>query len=161
MATVDFFLKIDGIQGESQDSKHKGEIELESFSWGDAQTSPGRDGGAGGKVAFKDFRFMMRVNKASPQLFLASASGEHLKLAVLTARKAGGDQSEFLKYTFTDLLVSSYQTEGSTSSEEPYPIDQVSFDFGRIEVEYRPQKPDGTMDAAVKAGWDLKSSRPV
>ena len=41
---------------------------------------------------------------------LACASGEHIKKAVLTCRKAGKDQQEFLKFTFTDVLVSSYQT---------------------------------------------------
>jgi len=37
MATVDYFLKLDGIEGESQDYKHKGEIDVESFSWGVSQ----------------------------------------------------------------------------------------------------------------------------
>jgi type VI secretion system secreted protein Hcp len=158
MANVDLFLKIDGVQGESQDSKHKGEIELESFSWGDAQVSAQRDGGGAGRAAFKDFQFVMRVNKASPQLFLASASGQHLKMAVLTARRAGGAGAEFLTFKFTDLLVSSYQTEGS--AEQPFLVDQVAFNFGRIDVEYRPQKPDGTLDVPIKASWDVKSNRP-
>ncbi len=157
---MDFFLKIDGIEGESQDSKHKGEIQLESFSWGDAHSSPPREGSGAGKVAFNDFRFMMRVNKASPHLFLASASGQHLKSAVLTVRRAGAQQQEFLKYTFTDLLVSAYETEASASPEQQVPVDQVSFDFGRIDVEYRPQRPDGSLDAPIKASWDLKANRP-
>ena len=34
MAAVDYFLKIDGIEGESQDSKHKNEIDVQSWNWG-------------------------------------------------------------------------------------------------------------------------------
>jgi len=56
---ADMFLKIDGIEGESTDSKHKNEIELQSFSWGATQPgSAGHGGGAGvGKVQVHDFSF--------------------------------------------------------------------------------------------------------
>ena len=95
MATVDFFLKIDGIAGESRDAKRKGEIDLEAFSWGATnQGAPGGGGGGGaGKVAMHDFHFTTRVNKASPLLFLSCATGKHLKQAILTARKAGRTSS--------------------------------------------------------------------
>lgn len=162
MAAVDYFLKIDGIQGESLDSKHKGEIQLESFSWGETNpgTAHGGGGGGAGKVQMQDLHFVMQINKASPKLMLACASGKHIKQAVLTARKAGKAQQEFLVFKFTDLLVSSYQTGGSQHAEV-LPMDQVSFNFARIELEYRPQKADGSLDAPIKAGWDLKTNKPV
>ena len=157
---VDYFLKIDGIAGESTDVKHKGEIELESFSWGETQSArAGGGGGGAGKVQMQDFNFVMTVNKASPKLILACATGQHLKQATFVARKAGKAQQEFLVYKFTDVLVSSYQTGGSGG--EGLPMDQVSFNFGRIEVEYRSQKPDGSLASPVKAGWDLKSNRAL
>jgi type VI secretion system secreted protein Hcp len=164
VAQVDYFLKIDGVQGESTDSKHKGEIELESYSWGATNAGgggAGRGGGAGaGKVSFQDFHFVMKLNKASPTLMLACAQGQHIKEAVLTGRKAGKGQQEFLVYRFTDLLISSYQTGASAGSGEG-PLDQVSFTFAKLEIEYRPQKPDGSLDPAVKAGWDVKKNKKV
>jgi type VI secretion system secreted protein Hcp len=157
---VDYFLKIDGIAGESQDAKHKGEIDLLSFSWGEnQQAAPAGSGGGAGKVRMQDLHVVMRVSKASPQLLLACASGQHLKSAVLTARKAGGGQQEFLTIKLTDLLVSSYVTGGS--ADQPFPTDQVSFGFGQIVVEYRPQKPDGSLDAPVHAGWDVKANKKL
>ena len=119
MALVDYFLKIDGIQGESQDKTHKNEIEIESFSWGANQTgTASRGGGMGaGKVQMQDFHFVMSVNKASPKLMLACANGEHIKNAILTCRKAGKEQQEYLKITFTDLLVSNYQTNGTGAAD--------------------------------------------
>jgi type VI secretion system secreted protein Hcp len=160
MAAVDYFLKIDGIAGESQDSKHKGEIELESFSWGAELQTTGRAGGGGaGKVQMHDFHFVMTVNKASPKLFLACASGQHLKHATLVARKAGKGQQEFLLYKFTDILVSSYQTAGS-GGETP-PVDAVAFNFAKIEMEYRPQKPDGSLAPPEKASWDVKKNKSL
>lgn len=161
MATVDYFLKIEGVDGESSDDKHKGEIDIASWSWGETQQGTGHEGGGhgAGKVSMQDFHFTMQVNKASPKLLLACASGEHLKKAVLVCRKAGKDQQEYLKVTMSDTLVSSYQTGGSGGSVVP--VDQISLNFAKIEFEYKPQKADGTLDAPVKAGWDAKANKKV
>lgn len=159
MAAADFFLKIDGIEGESNDSKHKNEIELESWSFG-ATNSGGHaygGGGGAGKVVMQDFHFVMAINKAAPKLFLACSTGQHIKEATLTCRKAGGEQQEYLKIKFSDLLVSSYQTGGSGV----VPTDQISLNFTKIEYDYKPQKADGSLDASVKAGYNLKENKKV
>ena len=160
MAQVDFFLKIEGVDGESTDDKHKGEIDIESFSWGVAnQGTHGSGGGGGaGKAVFNDIHFHTHVNKSSPKLFLACATGEHFKKAVLTVRKAGKDQQEYYKVTMSDCLVSSYQSGGSGT---PIPTDQYSLNFAKIEFEYKPQKADGTLDSAVKAGYDVGANKKV
>ena len=160
MAIADYFLKVDGIEGEAPDHKHKNEIELESWSWGETQSGTHAAGGGGGagKVSMQDFHFVMRVNKASPKLMLACATGHHIKEAVLTCRKAGKEQQEFLKVKFTDLLVSSYQTGGSANGDV-VPLDQISLNFAKIELEYKEQKADGTLGGAVKAGYDLKLNK--
>ena len=162
MAVVDYFLKLDGIDGESQDSKHKGEIEIESFSFGATQSgTSSHGGGAGaGKVQLQDFHFVMKINKASPKLFLACATGEHIKKAVLTERKAGKEQQEFMKITFTDLLVTSFQTGGS-SSGNILPTEQIALNFAKIELEYKEQKADGTLGGPIKTGYDLKANKKV
>ncbi|HEY0546752.1 MAG TPA: type VI secretion system tube protein Hcp [Pyrinomonadaceae bacterium] len=162
MAAVDYFLKITGVEGESQDHAHKGEIQLESFSWGAHQSGTMAFGGGGGagKVQMNDFHFVMRNCKASPKLFLACATGEHYKEATLTARKAGKQQQEFLKVKMTDLLVSSYQTGGAGTGGD-LPMDQISLNFAKIEIEYKEQKPDGSLGGAVKAGYDQKQNKEV
>jgi type VI secretion system secreted protein Hcp len=159
---VDYFLKIDGIPGESKDSKHKNEIDVLSWSWGESQTGThsGGGGGGAGKVSMQDFHFTMAINKATPKLILACANGEHIKNAILTCRKAGKEQQEFLKFTFTDLLISSYQTGGSGGGGE-IPVEQISFNYSKIEFEYREQKADGTLEGPVKAGYDLKTNKAV
>ena len=158
---VDYFLKINGIEGESQDHKHKAEIHLESWAWGETQTGShaGDGGGGAGKVNMQDFHFVMKINKSSPKLFLACANGEHIKDAILTCRKAGKEQQEFLIWKFSDLLISSYQTGGSQG--DVVPTDQISFNFSKIEVEYKEQKADGTLQAGIKAGYDLKQNKKV
>lgn len=157
MPMVDYFLKIDGIPGESHDAKHKDEIQLLSFSWGEtnAGTFAAGGGGGAGKVQMQDFHFVMNVNKASPKLFLCCANGTHIKSAILTARKAGKDQQDYMKVTFSDLLISSYQTSGSADAGN-LPLDQISFNFAKVEMEYKEQKADGTLGGAIKAHFDLK-----
>jgi type VI secretion system secreted protein Hcp len=158
---VDYFLKIAGIEGESPDSKHKNEIQLESWSWGETQQGGHAAGGGGGagKVAMQDFHFVMKVNKATPKLMLACANGEHIKEAILSVRKAGKEQQDYLKITLNDLLVSSYQTGGSHG--DVVPSDQISLNFSKIQFEYKEQKPDGTLGSAVKSGYDVKKNAKV
>jgi type VI secretion system secreted protein Hcp len=160
MAQVDYFLKFDGIKGESADAKHKDEIDIESWSWGETNAGTGRTGsGRGaGKVSMQDFHFVMKLNTASPALMKACATGQHIKTATLSSRKAGKDQQEYLTFKFHDVLVSSYQTGGSEGGDV-VPFDQVSFNFAKIEVEYKPQKPDGKLGTSVFFKYDLKSNK--
>src|SRR5262249_2781713 len=159
---IDMFLKIDGIPGESTDAKHKDEIDILSYTWGESlPAAPSTSSGmATAKVTMQDFHFAMRVNKASAQLFLACASASRLKNDVLTVRRSGAGTPEFLKWTLSDISVASYQTAADVPTGDA-PIDQVNLRFMKIEVEYRPVKPDGSLDAPVNAGWDLSMNKQV
>jgi type VI secretion system secreted protein Hcp len=159
---VDYFLKIDGIPGESKDSKHKDEIDVEAWSWGEVNpVQHGSGSGAGaGKVQVQDFNFTARFSKASPNLMLACASGKHMKSALLTARRADKAQAEFLTFSLSDVLVSSYQTAGAEAGDVG-PIDSVSLNFSKIQIEYKEQKADGSLGGSIKAGWDVKKNKQL
>ena len=103
-----------------------------------------------------DFHFVMRNNSASPQLFLSCASGKHLMEAKLTCRKAGGTQSNFLVVVMSDVLISSYQTGGSGAGEVP--MDQISLNYSKIEVDYLAQDEKGITKSAGKKWWDMKTN---
>ena len=159
----DFTLKIDGIKGEERGSSSKDEIDLESWSFGLTQASSfgsGGGGGGAGKASFQDVHITSKTNASSPKLFIASATGEHIKQAILTCRKAGGKQEEFLIITLSDILVSSYQTGGHGASGE-LPMDQFALNFAKIEYSYKVQDAKGGLGAAIKAGYDLKKSVKV
>ena len=172
MAYIEYFIKIDGIDGESQDPKHKGEIGLVAWSWGQDLTGNVHVGGGGGagRVTMSDFQFEMIVNKASPKLFLACAAGEHIRRAVFTCRLSGVD---YMKIILTDLFVSSFQigeslpqyyekvsADSKKKETKPQfskigPTNQISLSFGKIEFEYNERKENGSMADTVKVGWDL------
>jgi type VI secretion system secreted protein Hcp len=157
---ADYFINITGVEGESRDAKHKGWIDVESWSWGETNAgAPATGGGAGaGRVQMQDLHFTTRVSKASPKLFLACANGQHMKEARLVGVHGGAMQQEFLTWTFSDVLISGYQTGGAEGGEI-LPTDQVSLNFAKLKVEYRTQKADGSLDAPVAAGWDVKSNK--
>lgn len=153
-AHADMFLKIDGIEGESTDQKHKGEIELQSWSFGATQPgSAGHGGGAGiGKTQLHDFSIVKFADKASPKLFEACTTGKHIPTVKLTCRKAGGDQQEFLKITMKEAIVSNFTQSGSGGGS--LPMDNLSLNFTTIEMEYGVQNEKGALTGSVKAGWD-------
>ena len=157
---ADYFLQITGIAGESKEAKHKDWIDVLSWSFGEANPAvPSTGGGAAaGKVQMSDFNFMAVTSKASPKLFLACANGQHMKEAKLSAVKTGAMQQEYLSWTFSDVLVSSYQTTGSGGEVS---MDSVSLAFSKVKVEYAPQKADGSLDTPIVAGWDAKANKKL
>jgi type VI secretion system secreted protein Hcp len=159
---ADYFLKIDGVEGESKDAKHTNEIQLESWSFGVSQTgtSVTGQGLGGGKANFQDFHFTMKVQKASPVLFLKCATGEHIGKAVLSCRKSGTTQQDYNIWTFSELIISSFQT-GGTGAGDDLPMDSISFNYSKIEVEYKMQNDKGIVGSPVKAGYNLKQNKKV
>ena len=93
--------------------------------------------------------------KASPPLLLACASGTHLKSAVLTGRKSGKAQPEFL--TSRSRTCSSAPTRGGATADAP--PDSISLAFGQIQVIYREQAADGSIGSPIRAGWDRKANK--
>jgi type VI secretion system secreted protein Hcp len=156
MAT-DYFLKLDGIEGESSQKGHENQIDLLSWSWSESNSGSSAEGGGSGsgKVNMSDFSFAMKINKASPHLFKHCASGTHIKEGTLTCRRAGKEPRPYLTIKFTDCLVSSFSTGGSQGDEVP--TDSISLNFSKIEYSYSPQKNDGTLGTAIPAGYDLKT----
>src|ERR1700746_771937 len=120
-AHSDFFLKLGDIKGESQDDKHKGEIDLISFRFGVRQPGGAAAVGGGGgigKAQFQEFEFTKRMDAASAKLMLACATGQHFSEVTLSCRKAGGTQMEYLKIKLENVLVSGYETSGGSDSEQ-------------------------------------------
>ncbi len=156
---VDMFLKLDGIKGESADHKHKGEIDIVSWQWGVSQSGTMAHGGGGGagKASFADLTITHTLDASSPILSLYCASGEHIKSATLVNRKAGKDQQEYLILKLSDIIV----TNVSESAGGDVPHESVSLNYAKLEVEYKPQKADGTLDAGIKWGWNVKENKKV
>lgn len=156
MAT-DYFLKLDGIQGESADEKHKNEITILSWSWGASQVSSvsGSGGSGAGKASLSDFSVMAYFDKATPLFFKNVCAGTHIKTGVMTAIKSGTTGAPYLKADFKELFVTSLQV--SASSE--IPTISVSFSYNEIKIEYSEQKEDGTLTSTGAVTYDTKANK--
>jgi type VI secretion system secreted protein Hcp len=154
----DIFAKIGDIKGESLDDKHKDEIEILSWSWGvtNAGATSGGSGGGAGRADFQDLSFTHSIDKASPLLLKACATGVHIKEATITHRKAGKGRQEFLIFKLNDVIVTSVKQSDTGESGRP---ENVSLAFSKVDLEYKPQKPDGSLDAGVHFKYDIKANK--
>lgn len=143
-AHVDYFLRLDGIDGESTDTRQTNNIEIISFNWGISQTSatnsPNGGGGGAGKAVFQDMHFVAKVSKASPKLMLFCASGKHLDSVDLFAYRSSDSSQPYLKIKLQDVLITSYQVSASGgdigSTDGPIPTDQISVNYTKISYTY-------------------------
>jgi type VI secretion system secreted protein Hcp len=152
---IDIFAKVDGIPGESMDDKHKDEIEILSFGWGGV-TNPTTFSGSGqgaGKAQIGPICFLKTVDRASTELVGAAATGEHVKDVVVTFRKAGKEQQEFLTYKLSDVIVSSVHPGGTGV----LPGEQVTLNFAKADIKYCQQKADGSLGGCHEVVLDLKA----
>ncbi len=156
----DIFAKLGDIKGESLDDKHKGEIELLSWSWGVASSGAHATGGGGGagKATFHDLSFTHKIDKASPLLLKGCATGQHLKEATITRRKAGKGQQEFLVIKMNDVIITSVAEEDDGG---PSQAETVTLAFAKVDVEYRPQKSDGSLDVGIHFKYDIQHHKEL
>lgn len=154
---IDTHLKFDGVEGESTHQDHKGEVEILSWTWGVSNASHGAGGGSGkGKATPGDFHFTHLYDKASPVLAKKCAQGAHFKDVVLTSRKAGEGQKDFLKITMKEVFITSVQPSGSSGGDL---VESVSMSYGSIDFAYKPQDEKGGLGGEVKFGWEVKTTK--
>lgn len=155
---VDILLKIDGVDGESVIQDHEDEIDIQSWSWGMAQTGSMHTGGGGGagKVNVNDMALIKSVDKSSPNLMRACCNGEHFPEAVLVVRKAGKDALEYYRITMSTVLVTSVSIDVSTHDDGL--SENVNLSFAKMQVDYTPQKEDGSGDAEITMNWNIEKN---
>ena len=158
MASADYYLKIDTIESETEAIGFEKQMQIESWSFGANNSGSAAQGtGMGvGRVSLQDFHYVIQSGKASPQLFLACAKGNHIPNAVLSCRKTGGDGKPFTytKITFGDIVISSFNSGGSNGSNI-LPMEQISFNYTKITFEYFQQKADGSVVLTHAVNYDV------
>jgi len=154
---VDYFLKLDGIDGEAQDANHKNEIQIMSWSWGASQVSSvaGTGGSGAGKVDLSDFSIMTYFDKATPKFFKNICAGAHIKTGTMNAIKSGADGKPYLKVDFKELFVSSLQISGSSE----VPTVSVSFSYNEIKIDYSTQNEQGNLTSTGPVNYSTKENK--
>jgi len=155
---VDFYLKLDGIQGEATDDSFKDQVKLLTSSWGGTQRSSVAAGGAGcgaGKVDLADLSITKYYDKSSPPLFKSLVLGSHVASGVLSAVKAGAGGTPFLKLTLGELFITGIHV----SATDEVPTESISFSYRSVRVEYSTQDNTGNLTATGPVNYDLAANK--
>ena len=155
--SIDTHIKFDGVEGEATHKDHKGEVELLSWSWNVSNASALSGGGSGkGKATPGEMVIMHNYDKASPVLAKKCAQGVHFKEAVITARKSGEGQKDFIKVTMKEVYITSVAPSASAGGDI---VESVSMSYGSIDFAYKPQDDKGGLGGEVKFGWEVKTTK--
>lgn len=153
----DFHIKFDGVEGESTHKDHKGEIEILSWAWGVSNASSAASGGGSGKgkANAQDFVFVHHFDKASPVLAKQCVSGKHFGQMVMTCRKAGEGQQDYLKVTLKEVFITAV---GPTGSQGGDVMETVQCSYKDVEFTYKGQDDKGAAKGDVKFGWNVATT---
>src|SRR5579872_2979904 len=159
MAKGDMFLKLEGIEGESNDEIKKNHIEIQSFSFGGSQSGSFNTATGGGtsKANLQDVHFTKQIDKSSPNLFGILTNGKHIDKATITVRKAGGDPKDYLTITLTPCFVSSYNISGHDGGGMPQ--ESFSLNYDKIEFEYKTQDDKSNLGASIKKSYETSKNK--
>jgi len=156
--SVDFFIKVDGANGEATATGHTNEIKIHSFSWGASQVTSvsGSGGSSAGKASLSEINIMKDLDQASPELFKMLLTGKHIASAVLTAQKATGDTTgkPFLTITFNEVFCTSQQISGSSE----IPMESISFSYNQIKFDYSKQNEQGALTSTGAVTYNVKTN---
>jgi type VI secretion system secreted protein Hcp len=161
---ADSYLQIDGIPGESTDDKHKDWIEILSHSHGVSQPASATASSAGGGTTARsvhgDYVITKYVDKASPKLFEACSSGKHFSKVKIEMCRAGGSQVPYLVVNLEEVIISRVSSGSSHGSGDNFPMESVSFNYGKIDWTYTQQKrKDGSGGGNVTGKYDVTAGK--
>jgi type VI secretion system secreted protein Hcp len=152
---VDMFLKLDGIKGESKDSKHSGEIEILAWSWGLSNSGSFGSGGGGGtgKVSVQDISFTKYVDVSSPALLLAACTGKHIPEVTFIVRKAGDKPLEYITIGLKKAIITSISTGGSGGEDRL--TENITLNFATFKHQYKEQSDTGDAASQPDMTWNI------
>jgi type VI secretion system secreted protein Hcp len=154
---IDTHIKFDGVEGEATHKDHKGEVQVLAWSWSLSNATAVTAGGGSGKGKAEpgEVSFMHSYDKASPILAKKCAQGAHFKEVIMTSRKAGEGQKDFLKVTMKEVYITSVQPSGSSGGDIS---ENVTMSYGSIDFAYKAQDEKGALTGEVKFGWNVKTT---
>lgn len=151
----DIFLKFAGgpvdIPGESINDKHKNEIDVLSFSWGES-----RDGATADP---QELALVTPLSIASPLLAEACALGTPIATAQLSINNVSvKNTGELLMIKLSGVTVGSYQL--AVAETDPQMTDRFTLAFSSISIAKRHQATDGSFDPGTSVSIDFPPPAP-
>lgn len=162
--TAQGYIKFDGIDGEATEPTHKGWSDVTYFlvDMSNAASAASAGGGrATGKVNFGDLIISKNLDKASPKLMEALATGKNIpKVELHVVNKMGeGKPITYYRYELKDVTISSYQISGDAYDTTMPPNEQISMSYAGISVFYVEMDKNGKPKGEIPFKWDIKERK--
>jgi type VI secretion system secreted protein Hcp len=142
------YLKLDGVDGNSKDSKHEKWIDIHNWSWG-ASSSVNMYGGgkSGGSSQIEPVQFSCITSSVTPTLMKKLLEGTVIPTGTLemTMRIDDAEEGTWLKVEFTNIMLASMSQSHDKNNPESY--DNVSIVFEKVTQKIADQKDDNSLDA--------------
>jgi type VI secretion system secreted protein Hcp len=146
-AAFDAFLKIEGVPGESTDASHAGWIRVDSLQFGLT------GGSALAPTQLAPLTLRKRIDKASPLLAKACATGQHIAQAKLELIRTTPKRTRFYQITLEDVLVTSASSFGVTDDNSLPETIQLA--AGQWSWAYTEFELDGRPIQDLESYWDV------
>jgi type VI secretion system secreted protein Hcp len=160
----DVYLQLDGIKGESTESKHKDWVEV--FSYEHKITQPAsassRSNQKGNDATSKHGElFVLKTHDlASAKLFDACCTGKYLKTAVLEKTiSVGASKAVLLQIKLENAIVSTFELLYDEKME--HQVERVGLSYGTIKFTYTQTKSDGSAGGNVAAAYSLQEGKAM
>ena len=152
----DFYLKIEGIDGESASKGYPKWIEVMTFDHGAMQNvSVQRGADVAGRGQFIPFKFMHAVDKATPKLQQYCMNGQKItKVSFAYCRAIAGLQVPVYEITMENVKIARAEVKTTEANGAMQPVEEVELIAGKMSWKVTPIKPDNTKDGAIEAAFD-------
>ncbi|MBF3355181.1 type VI secretion system tube protein Hcp, partial [Leptospira borgpetersenii serovar Hardjo-bovis] len=112
------------------------------------------------KVSITNLTYEQCIDHASPSQFKYCSSDRHIPEAILVMRKASRSPLEYLKYTFTGLIIAMVSPSGSQGGELAS-RESIQLSFSTVKQEYVVQNQQGGSGRTITAGYDFKADTEI
>jgi type VI secretion system secreted protein Hcp len=148
--SADIFLTLStkragAVKGESGAAGHVDAIVVDAWNWGVSSSSAIGSSRASARRAYKNLVIRKQLDRASTSLMSALASNDEVKELKLAMRKAGGEQHDFLTITLNNARITAIDIDCDATGKA---VEQVSFSFNKVQVDYEMQASSGQRAAA-------------
>ena len=158
-ATIQYYLKVDGVTGDSTVKGFEGWFTVDGFDLGVQNSSSigSATGGAGaGKAQFSPLTVDIHSLAGLAPLLSDVTSGHHPASVELVGVETIKNQSiKAYDVKLSDVLVSSFNEDPGTNGVET----ALTFDFAKISLTDQPVTKTGTVGTPQTASWDVLQNK--
>ncbi len=152
------YMKIEGVDGESQDVGYEDTIKLQSINYGiDSAVSPGGTGHSGGRVTLAPLQLNTVEGRHSIEFFKRCANGTHFpQIKIFHTKQTGDATQQTYKEVTLDVVYVSHQ---SISGGDADSYESLMLNADKITIDYKAQDASGALTSVGLVEYDSRTAQ--